>query len=754
MERSLEVQVRSDGADQFRSDMDSMTDSLMSFRGAVGLAGGALAAFSAGALAASVNEARKFEDAMVEVQKVSDEATAAALESEIKDMAETIPLAQTELAGLTADAARFGIEGPDNIRSFTESVARMATATELSTDEAGEAMARLATLTETPVSEIENLGSAINTLSNNFATSSQEIVDSMLRGSASLSQFGLNQREIAGLSAALNEVSESSERAGTRLRRVGQELMNPDKVGEVASALGMTASEFTSLRDDNPAEIFRRLAETMAEGGDGADQLRRALGTASRQAIAGLGQNLEGMSESLSTSNEAFAEGTSLQREFEAQNETLNSQLQLLKNNLTNAAIEVGQVFLPAITDTVEGLNDFLSSSDSVLDALSAQEKAWGLVAVAIGGTLLAIGAFLGGPVAALVAAAGAIGAAFSTNFLGIRDEAERVFGGLQDMVNRVIPPIRDVIEDTLGEIQTAWRENGDEVLSNLRDAYNAIKTVVEGAISVVFEDLLVPLLEKISSVYETHLGDLIAEFIETFNVIADRFRFVVNRVILPLWNMFGDEIMTVVRNAFSIISTVVSGALDGLLSIFRAGLALIRGDWKEAFSIILDFATRQVDRFKSIFGDIFDVIENNLIDPVTEGINDLIDIIEDFIDDIVEALEKIGEIPGELADAVPGSDVAGDVAGGLTDLASGASGGFVEQDGLAQIHKGEAIVPPDKLGTFLSDVGGPVQGDAARGGETRFDITVEVPAGSDGRQIGRELADELERQNLSGTSL
>lgn len=113
---------------------------------------------------------------------------------------------------------------------------------------------------------MENLGSLINTLSNNFATSAQGIVDAMMRSSEALSNLGLKQTEIAGLSATLNEVSESSERAGTRLRRVAQETMNSKKMGEIASEFGMTTDEFTKMRNENPADTIKQMAEMMSEG--------------------------------------------------------------------------------------------------------------------------------------------------------------------------------------------------------------------------------------------------------------------------------------------------------------------------------------------------------------------------------------------------------------------------------------------------------------------------------------------------------
>ena len=502
LEQSLAVQLSTDGVDNFADDMDSAGNSMLSLRKAAGLAGGALAALSVGGLAAATSAAADFEEAMIEVEKVTDPTTAAAMSAEIRDLATNIPLAQKELAALAADAARFGVRGPENIRQFTEATAKMATATNLGTQEAGEALARLSELTDTPVDKIENLGSVVNELSNNFATSSSEIVDSMLRASGSLAQLGLNQRQIAGLTASLNEVSESSERAGTRLRRLGQELLEPGKVDDVSSALGLTAEEFEALRQNDPSEIIRRMAETMQEGGSSADKLRSTLSSTSRQAVAGLAANMEGLSDATTTANESYAAGTSLQGEFEAATSTFNSQLKLLKNRFRNSAIEIGNVFLPELTNAIKAVNTYLDSSDTLLSRLSAQEKAWGLVAGAISGVSLAIGLLVSGPFGLLVGALGALGSAYSENLYGFRDAVDSTFGFIgrtldrvrEETLGRFLDGFERVfdnrINDILGEFTETITSISETLTATLAPAFDAIPSAEESVPLNVFTEM------------------------------------------------------------------------------------------------------------------------------------------------------------------------------------------------------------------------------------------------------------------------
>ena len=274
-------------------------------------------------------------------------------------MAEEIPLTRDELAGLAADTARFGITGEQNILLFTRTVAKMSVATDLAASEAGTALAKLTKLTGTSVEEVENLGSAINELSNTAATSSSEIVSSMLRSSATLKQMGMSVIEIAALNTAINEVSESSMRAGIRLRTLGTLLMTPAKIEELARVLGMTADEFVNIRNNAPIEIIKMLILKMKEGGEAAGELRDVLGTVAAAGIAGLAENMEGLNKHLDTSNTAYKEGTSLQKEFADASSTTYAKLKMLGNKLMNVGDTIAEVVMPAIDALMTHISNF-----------------------------------------------------------------------------------------------------------------------------------------------------------------------------------------------------------------------------------------------------------------------------------------------------------------------------------------------------------------------------------------------------------
>jgi len=580
MERTLAVKVESDGVGGFTGAMDSAIDSLGKFKYAVGLAGGALAAFGTGALAAATNAAADFEQAMVEVEKVTNPEVASAMSGEIMEMARTIPLAQSELAALTADAARFGITGPENLRTFTETVAKMATATDLGAQQAGESLARLATLTNTPVDKIENLGSSVNELSNNFATSSSEIIDSMMRSSAALSQLGVSNTEIVGLSAALNEVSESSERAGTRLRRVGQEMMNPKKTEDLAAALGMTTEEFRSMRENDPSKLIMQMASTMKEGGEQADALRSTLTTTSRQALGGLSQNLDGAREALGMANQSFEEGTSLQKEFDAATDTFNSKLTILKNLLRENAVAIGNVLLPPLTRALESVNDFLTSSDSLINKLTAQQKAFGLAASAVGGLVLAVGMLISGPLGLAIGAVAALGTAYATNFMGMRGHVNALVTDLRAVFLPAMQQLSKGVRTALTGMRALWSRNRKAVIADVSALFGGIQTVATAGLQF-YEDLYRTTLKRVEAFWAANRKRITKTVRNLFAIVQMVTRQSLG-MLFTLWQTHSGKVFATVRNYVNLVQTTFFGLATTLLQIITPLLTRLRSFWQQ----------------------------------------------------------------------------------------------------------------------------------------------------------------------------
>lgn len=495
IQEEVAVQISGDGT-SLMDTLDGVEGGLMSLTGTVAAVSGALVGLAGVMGGTAVNAARQFEQSMIELEKVTNPETAAQMGDAIQSMAEEMPIAQRGLADIASAAGRLGVEGVENIEEFTEVTGQMVTATDLTAQEAADAFARITQLTGTPISQLEELGSAINELSNTAATTSSELVDSILRSGAALSQLGLSAEEMLGLSATLNEVSESSERAGTRLRRVAQELMNPSNVADLAEAMGMSVEEFKQMRSEAPLDLIQQMAEAFAEGGETADALRSTLSTASRQAIAGLAQNLDGLDSALETSNQQFENATSLSEEFQTANSTFNAQLTRTQNKLRNVAIETGETLLPHLSKLLDHVNrgiDAFAKMNSRTDGTAGAIGILATAAAGVVGLIAVLASVVSGPLllamGAAAAAVGTLAAGWESNFLGIQEHTRDAITRVEAILGRLGPAI-EASEGLLANFRAAWDLIGDDVitiLSALVDgSLGLLTTLLDGAVSFI----------------------------------------------------------------------------------------------------------------------------------------------------------------------------------------------------------------------------------------------------------------------------
>jgi TP901 family phage tail tape measure protein len=637
-----EIQVPISGDSSGLNDaLEGGIGKLGDFRTAVGLAGAALATFATKQLADAVGAAEEWESVMADVEKVTDPETAGELSGRLQDLSEEIPVATENFAELAEQAGKFGAEGVDDIENFVRTIAKIQTATDLSAEEAGKRFSKIASAVGVPLSEIEKLGNGVNILADSMKTDAAEITDTATRTSNVLSQrFGLAEDKVLALSASMNEVSPSSRRAAGGLRRAAEALMDPSKMEDIAAALGMTPEQFRAMREENPEKLFDLVAQKMAEGGDTAEELSSALGTQATRGFSKLGQQMARTEEAQQKVNQQFQEGTSLEEEMEIRTNTLTGQKRLLNNQLGNISRSIGNVLLPYLTALLEKVTSAVSVFADWNDKTNGLLGTLTLVTAIVGGAVTAIGSFIGilgasttaaaaasgavgalgaaftiltGPIGIAIAAIAALAAAWQMNLFGIRDKTQAVLSFLSD----------NVIQPALAKIEALWNTHGTSLLQSARNAFNTIRATIQSVLRFIQMNLVQPTLQAIQRLWQTHGQKLMQEAQATFqhirNVVQDFVGFVrpyittflgvlqtvISKYVgiyVALWNTFGDEVMMVVKFAFTVIQTVVSQVFDAILTTVRTGLAILRGDWEGAWNIITGYLDRTLSRITSLF--------------------------------------------------------------------------------------------------------------------------------------------------------
>ncbi len=464
------------------------------------LLGAPIAAF--GAL--SVREAVKFDTALIGVAKTTN-ATESELEllgRQFRDMALDIPVAAAELANIGEIAGRLGVQATD-ISSFTETVAALGVATDLTTESAAEFLARIQAITQLPADEIENFSSSLVALGNNLAASESEIALFAIRMAGAGNVAGLTQAEVLAIAGSFRELGIRAERGGTAVQKVLFTMIEAintagPELQTFAKTAGITAQEFATLFEQDAAEAFTRFVEGLGKSGDQAFQVLGELGLADQrlaQAFITLGNAGNNLRENIELSTTAFSDNLALMTEAERRYGSAASQFKILMNNVTELAIAVGNILLPPllglveiVTPLIQGFADFAEKHPLLTKVVVAAS----IALVALGGALIVLGAIAPGFVAAVAIMTGA--AAFMTPVvLGLIP----AFAGLSIAMG----PITLIVLGISAAIVAAiliWK-NWGTIVDFVKDRVNNIIAIINKLIDVL--TIVNPLLGVLSLV-------------------------------------------------------------------------------------------------------------------------------------------------------------------------------------------------------------------------------------------------------------
>jgi len=379
-------------ADRHREAWDTAGTSLLGF-GAATVAG----------LGMSIKAAVDWESAWAGVTKtLPDDADFAATEAGLRNLARTLPATHDEIAAVAEAAGQLGVAA-DSIVPFTKTMIDLGETTNLSADEAATAIAQMMNVMQTAPEDVGRLGAALVELGNNGASTEADILNmtSYLTGAAAL--IGATESDVLALANTMTSLGINAERGGGVMTRTMQDIYvavqnGGDKLKGFAEVAGMSADEFARAFEDDPIRAIGAFTDGLAAAkgrGDNVVGMLEDLGIKGTQDTAVLLQmaGAQGMvNENLDMGAKAWEDNTALVEEAGKRYDTTAAQLAIAKNNINDAAIEIGETFLPVLSDMAEGLADAAGFFAGLPDPI--QGAVGGLGAVA-GVGALAGGAFL-----------------------------------------------------------------------------------------------------------------------------------------------------------------------------------------------------------------------------------------------------------------------------------------------------------------------------------------------------------------------
>lgn len=324
-----------------------------------------------------------FEAGLIGVGKTADLSGSelASLGKDIDALSKRIPVATGELLAIAQSAGQLGVKGAANILKFTETVAKLGTATDLSGNDAAMALARILNITGEAMGTVDVLGSVIVALGNNFAATESQIAEMATEIARAAAVFGVSSAQASALAAAMAAVGVKSEVAGTSVGRVMRMMDAAVRSGgehlEILTKItGRTGEEIKRLfqRDSTAAfvlfvEGLKRLGDA---GGSTADAMA-ALGLADQRllkTIPVLANRADLLAQALELANRETENATALNEEAAKAFESLNNQTELMWNNIKSLARSIGEDLAPGVAAAVKELAGLAGQASAAYEQL------------------------------------------------------------------------------------------------------------------------------------------------------------------------------------------------------------------------------------------------------------------------------------------------------------------------------------------------------------------------------------------------
>lgn len=460
-----------------------------------------------------IKAAMDYETAMAQISRTSGIAgrDLEKLEDDFRELAQTIPLAFSDLAEIGTLAGQLNIPA-DEIASFTETVAQFSATTNVTTEASATAFGRLNELLPDVQGNYEALGSSILTVGINSVATESEIISTTSQIAAAGAQARFTSDEVIGLAASFASLGVAPEASrGTTIRVLSEirtaALEGGEALDSFAKISGMSSEAFREgwLEGDASA-VFLQFLEGLGRQGQAAEQSLRAMGiTAVRDinALLKLSQNAELVGNNFMYAKEGMDEATQLSSAFGIQSDTLASKLQMLVNSLQGLFAEIGEggigplgVFVDMLKDAAIALTE-LAQNDvaqrvfvilGVLTALGATVALLSSGLIAVGNTVIAARtAFAAFKVAAIEAGGGVAG--FNAALAGTTAVAKLVRGALISTgIGALILLVAEVWASF--DRMTASMRTSAEVARDYFSDLSGLKDAIEADTAAVYANL------------------------------------------------------------------------------------------------------------------------------------------------------------------------------------------------------------------------------------------------------------------------
>ena len=694
---------------------------------AVGTA--AVAGFGAAVAGASISAAVSWESAFAGVVKTLNVTQEELDETEqgLRDMAKVVPVDVEQLAAIAELGGQLGIVDENTtdasaaILTFTETVAAMGVATNLTTEEAAVGFAQIANIMGTPTEQISNMGSSIVALGNNFATTERDILGFAQRIAGAGQIAGVAEADIFGISAAFSSVGIQAEAGGTAVQKVllamNQSILEGgDQLEIFAATAGMTAEDFGNLWEEDAGDAFLGFVEGLGLAGDDALSILSALGLEDQRltraflSLAGAGDLLN---DSLIESRTAFNDNTALAKEAAQRYATTESQFKLFKNTIKDLGITIGSALLPFVNKLLEAAKPLITElgeklpgflKDSLIPAIEgvvtwlgeilpvafqfvsdlwvsvlqpALQALFTWLAVNIPLAVATLSEFWTSTLQpalqttwefiqnSVIPVLQQVGAWLGENIpVAVQTLSEFFTGVLVPAIEAILPVIQSVIAWVV-ENWPAFRDTivsiAQGVIAWIQENWPLIQSVIEGVITTI-RDVVIPIMTEIASFIIEKAGEAVAWVEDNWPLIQETIETVIDAIQTVIETVIG-AIVKFWEDNHETIETVTTTIWEAIKTIIDTTIKAIQ----LLIQTVMNLITTSWDVKWNVIKTTAETIWNNIKTEIGNILGDIVLLIQTKMN---EALDKVKEVAGDFVKA--GKKIVQNIRQGIEDAWEG----------------------------------------------------------------------------------
>ena len=301
--------------------------------------------------------------------------------------------AREQLNDLAGDAGRLGIQSRQQILDFVQAADQINVA--LGEDLGEDAVKNIGKLAQL-FGDADKMGlkqamlssaSVINELAQSSSASEAYLMDFTARLAGVGKQAGMTQAQVMAFGSVLDQNMVNVEKGATALQNVITALYA--KPAAMAKVAGLNVKEFTQLLKTDGNAALLQFVDALRKAGK-MDALAPMLtdmklsGAGVTQTLSTLAANIDTLKQTQQQATQAFAQGSSVTKEFNTANNTAQAQLEKAQKKAHDMAVQLGQQLYPAYMQVVNAGNSFLLFLTKVLPFIASHAKQIVVVTAAI----------------------------------------------------------------------------------------------------------------------------------------------------------------------------------------------------------------------------------------------------------------------------------------------------------------------------------------------------------------------------------